>query len=57
MALRREAAQREGTAFNLCRYHDAVLSYGPIPVPAVKRLYFDEVTPTATMPASRCGGA
>ncbi len=57
MALRREAEQREGTAFNLCRYHDAVLSYGPIPVPAVKRLYFDTVTPTATMPASRCGGA
>jgi hypothetical protein len=31
-----------------------VLSYGPIPVPAVRRLYFDGVAPTATMPATRC---
>ena len=53
-ALRREAEQREGASFNLCRYHDTVLGYGPIPVPRVKRLYFDHVAPTATMPASRC---
>jgi uncharacterized protein (DUF885 family) len=53
--LRREAERREGTAFNLCRYHDTVLSYGPIPVPIVRRLYLDHVAPTATMPASRCG--
>jgi uncharacterized protein (DUF885 family) len=55
--LRREAEQREGKAFNLCRYHDTVLSYGPIPVPVVKRLYLDHIAPTATMPPSRCGGA
>jgi len=53
-ALRQEAEQREGAAFNLCRFHDTVLSYGPIPVPTVKRLYFDHIAPTATMPASRC---
>ena len=53
-ALRAEAERREGKAFNLCRYHDRVLSYGPIPVPSVRRLYFDGVAPTATMPASRC---
>jgi uncharacterized protein (DUF885 family) len=53
-ALRAEAERREGTAFSLCRYHDRVLAYGPIPVPAVRRLYFDGVAPTATMPPSRC---
>ena len=53
-AVRREAEKREGNAFNLCRYHDTVLSYGPIPVPAVRRLYLDHVTPTADMPPSRC---
>jgi hypothetical protein len=53
--LRREAEQKEGTAFNLCRFHDTVLSYGAIPVPAVRRLYFDHVTPTADTPPSRCG--
>jgi len=51
---RRAAEQQEGKAFNLCRWHDAVLSYGPIPVPAVRKLYFAKVAPTATMPASRC---
>ena len=51
---RRAAEQQEGAAFNLCRFHDAVLSYGPIPVPAVRKLYFAKVAPTATMPASRC---
>jgi uncharacterized protein (DUF885 family) len=51
---RRAAEAQEGTAFNLCRFHDAVLSYGPIPVPAVRKLYFAKVAPTATMPASRC---
>jgi uncharacterized protein (DUF885 family) len=45
---------QEGSAFNLCRFHDQVLSYGPIPVPAVRRLYFARVAPTATMPPSRC---
>ncbi len=51
---RRAAEQQEGKAFNLCRFHDAVLSYGPIPVPAVRKLYFAKVAPTAAMPASRC---
>ena len=51
---RRAAEAQEGSAFNLCRFHDAVLSYGPIPVPAVRKLYFAKVAPTATMPPSRC---
>lgn len=53
--LRREAERREGKDFNLCRFHDTVLSYGPIPVPVVRRLYLDHVAPTAAMPVSRCG--
>jgi uncharacterized protein (DUF885 family) len=52
-ALRREAERREAKSFNLCRYHDTVLSYGPVPVPAARRLYLDHVAPTAQMPASR----
>jgi len=54
---RRAAEAQEGSAFNLCRFHDAVLSYGPIPVPAVRKLYFAKVAPTATMPPSRCEAA
>ena len=53
-ALRREAERREGAAFNLCRFHDTVLSYGPVPVPTVARLYLAHVAPTADMPPSRC---
>ena len=53
-ALRQEARRVEGSAFNLCRYHDTVLGYGPIPVPTVRRLYFDNVAPTGEQPASRC---
>jgi uncharacterized protein (DUF885 family) len=53
-ALRREAERREGAAFNLCRFHDTVLSYGPVPVPTAARLYLDHVAPTADMPPSRC---
>lgn len=53
--LRAEAEEREGSAFDLCRFHDTLLSYGPIPVPVARRLYFDHVAPTATMPPSRCG--
>jgi uncharacterized protein (DUF885 family) len=53
--LRREAQRTEGAAFNLCRYHDTVLSYGPLPVPAVRRLYLAKVAPSAEMPPSRCG--
>jgi len=51
---RRAAEQQEGSAFNLCRFHDLALSYGPIPVPAVRKLYFAKVAPTATMLPSRC---
>ena len=51
---RRAAEQKEGPSFNLCRFHDQALSYGPIPVPAVRALYFAKVAPTATMPPSRC---
>jgi uncharacterized protein (DUF885 family) len=54
---RRAAEAQEGNAFNLCRFHDAVLSYGPIPVPAVRKLYFAKVAPTATMPPPRCEAA
>jgi uncharacterized protein (DUF885 family) len=53
-ALRAEVERREGANFNLCRFHDRALSYGPIPVPSVRRLYFGGVAPTATMPDSRC---
>jgi hypothetical protein len=52
--LRREAERREGAAFNLCRFHDTVLSYGAVPVPTAARLYFAKVAPTADMPPSRC---
>jgi hypothetical protein len=55
--LRRDAERAEGKSFNLCRYHDTVLLYGPIPVPAVRRLYMAEVPPTANAPASRCQAA
>jgi hypothetical protein len=51
---RRAAEAQEGSAFNLCRFHDLALSYGPLPVPAVRRLYLAHVAPTATMPPSRC---
>ncbi len=53
--LRREAERAEGAAFNLCRFHDTVLSYGPIPVPAVRRLYLAHVAPTSDAFPSRCG--
>jgi uncharacterized protein (DUF885 family) len=54
-ALRREAERREGTAFNLCRFHDTVLSYGAVPVPTAARLYLAHVAPTTDAPPSRCG--
>jgi uncharacterized protein (DUF885 family) len=56
-ALRRDAEKQEGAAFNLCRFHDTVLSYGALPVAIVRRLYFAHVAPTADMPASRCAPA
>jgi uncharacterized protein (DUF885 family) len=53
-SVRREAEKREGNTFNLCRFHDTLLSYGPLPVPVAARLYFDHVQPSANMPPSRC---
>jgi uncharacterized protein (DUF885 family) len=53
--LRQDVQKREGGAFNLCRYHDTVLLYGALPVPAIRRLYMAGVAPSAAMPASRCG--
>jgi uncharacterized protein (DUF885 family) len=41
MALRREAMQRWGEAFDLRRYHDTVLSFGSPPVKYVRALMFD----------------
>jgi uncharacterized protein (DUF885 family) len=55
-ALRRDAEKKEGAAFNMCRYHDTVLLYGPVSVPTVRKLYMAGVKPTANAPASRCGG-
>lgn len=55
--LRQEVQKREGSGFNLCRYHDTVLLYGALPVPVIRRLYMAGVKPTANTPASRCGGA
>jgi len=52
--LHRDAERSEGTRFSLCRYHDTVLLYGPIPVPEVRRLYLAGVKPTANAPPSRC---
>jgi len=54
VALRAEAERQEGAAFNLCRFHDTALGYGPIPVPTVRTLYFDRVAPTGEQPESRC---
>jgi hypothetical protein len=55
--LRREVEAREGTHFDLCRYHDTVLLYGGIPVPAVRRLYLAGVPPSANPVPSRCEAA
>lgn len=52
--LRNDAEKLEGSAFNLCRFHDRVLSYGALPVPVVRRLYLAGVPPAAEMPESRC---
>jgi hypothetical protein len=52
--LRNEAERKEGKNFNLCRYHDTVLLYGPVPVPTVRQLYFAHVKPTAKAMPSRC---
>ena len=41
LALRAEAEQRAGAAFNLREYHDAVLSFGAPPVRFARQLMFD----------------
>jgi uncharacterized protein (DUF885 family) len=55
-SLAKEAERREGKEFSLCRYHDRVLLYGPIPVPAVRQLYLDGVAPSAEPVPNPCGG-
>ncbi len=52
--LRRDVEIKEGPAFNMCRYHDTVLLYGPVSVPTVRKLYMAGVAPTANRVASRC---
>jgi uncharacterized protein (DUF885 family) len=52
--LRHEVERKEGSSFNLCRYHDKVLLYGPVPIPTVRSLYLAAVPPTANAPPSRC---
>lgn len=52
--LRQDVQRREGAAFNMCRYHDTVLLYGPVSVPTVRKLYMAGVRPTANAPAPRC---
>jgi uncharacterized protein (DUF885 family) len=47
LALRKEAEAKAGKGFDLARYHDTVLLYGPIPVPKVRELYLAGVAPTA----------
>lgn len=41
-ALRREVASRQGSAFDLGRFHDAFLSYGSSPVALIRRMMLDE---------------
>ena len=53
-ALRHDVQAREGSLFNMCRYHDTVLSYGPVSVPTVRRLYMAGVRPTVNPVPSRC---
>jgi hypothetical protein len=53
--LRQDVEKREGKSFNLCRYHDTVLLYGALPVPAIRQLYMAGVAPAAKSPPSRCG--
>ncbi|HWZ59659.1 MAG TPA: DUF885 domain-containing protein [Gemmatimonadaceae bacterium] len=51
---RREVEQREGARFNLCRFHDTALLYGPVPVPTAQALYDAGVAPAADAFPSRC---
>jgi uncharacterized protein (DUF885 family) len=52
--LRHDVEVKEGSRFNMCRYHDTVLGYGPVSVPTVRALYMAGVRPTASLPRSRC---
>jgi hypothetical protein len=45
MAMREAAKSRWGAAFNLKRYHEAVLAHGSPPVQFVRALVFDEPIP------------
>ncbi|MEW6730700.1 MAG: DUF885 domain-containing protein [Acidobacteriota bacterium] len=54
MALRRDQQRRLGNKFSLCRYHDTVLLYGPIPVPKVRQLLQANVNPSADPLISKC---
>jgi uncharacterized protein (DUF885 family) len=42
LGLRRDAEAKEGAAFNLLKYHDAVLSHGSPPARFVRALMFNE---------------
>jgi uncharacterized protein (DUF885 family) len=53
-SLRRDVEAKEGAAFNLCRYHDTVLLYGPVSVPTVRKLYMAGVKPTADSLSAGC---
>lgn len=57
MAFRTETMRREGSAFDMCRFHDTVLMYGALPVPEVRRLYFAQVRPELPPGAMRCAAA
>jgi len=46
-SLRRDAELKAGKSFVMKEYHDRVLLYGPIPVPAVRSLYMAGVAPSA----------
>jgi uncharacterized protein (DUF885 family) len=48
--LRTDAQKKSGKAFSMKAYHDRVLMYGPIPVPAVRKLYMAGVEPSAKLP-------
>ena len=48
--LRADAEKKDGKAFSMKAYHDRVLMYGPIPVPAVRKLYMAGVEPSAKLP-------
>jgi len=48
--LRRDAEAARGASFDLRAFHDEVLSYGAIPLGALRRLVLGEAGPTAPLP-------